>query len=314
MSQSRQSGQSLVDIEEFLRCPVTHQPLMLDDDKAAGDSARRPFVAGQPVLVDFENSILDRDRFLSGNADSLIENRRRTRPLWKRVLLGQNRVTPASARQMLELLRKDTDAPLILIIGGGTISDSAQVLYDSECARIISFDVYASDHTDFIADAHAIPLRDESVDAVWVEAVLEHVLSPHVVVDEIWRVLKPGGLVYAGTPFLQPVHERAYDFTRFTENGHRWLFRRFSLIDSGVVAGPGTALFQLLRYCMGALVRNRRLGSMLAAPFFWLRAFDRASDRRHASDAASGVYFLGRRSDVPLRPHDMPSEFRGVRQ
>ena len=44
------------------------------------------------------------------------------------------------------------------------------------------------------------------------------------------------GVVYAETPFLQAVHEGPWDFTRFTESGHRWLFRAFERLDSGVVA------------------------------------------------------------------------------
>ncbi len=85
--------------------------------------------------------------------------------------------------------------------------------------RIAAFDIYYSANVQFIADAHSILLRDASVDAVVIQAVLEHVLDPQQVVDEIWRVLKPSGLVYAETPFLQHVHEGAYDFTRFTESG-----------------------------------------------------------------------------------------------
>lgn len=292
---------------------MTHAALDVDPGGAL-HSAGAPVttVTGQPVLVDFDNSILDPAALMAAEAESLIPARRRTRPLWKRVVLGENRATPASARQMVELLAEQSTAPTVLIIGGGTLSDGSQVLYEADALRIVSFDVYASPLTDFVADAHAIPLRDQSVDAVWIEAVLEHVLSPHEVADEIWRVLKPGGLVYAGTPFLQPVHEQAYDFTRFTENGHRWLFRKFACIDSGVTAGPGTVLFQMLRYALGALVSNRKVGSLLAAPFFWLRFIDRLSNRQHASDAASGVFFLGRRAETALKPGDMPGAFKGV--
>ena len=74
---------------------------------------------------------------------------------------------------------------------------------------------------------------------------------------EIHRVLKPGGLVYAETPFMQQVHEGAYDFTRFTESGHRYLFARFDLIDSGVTAGAGTQLLWSLDYFVRGLFRSR---------------------------------------------------------
>lgn len=69
------------------------------------------------------------------------------------------------------------------------------------------------------------------------------------------RVLKPHGMLYAETPFMQQVHERAYDFTRFTANGHRWLFRRFEQIDAGVNrgSGAGPALAWSVRYLYGPL-------------------------------------------------------------
>ena len=65
----------------------------------------------------------------------------------------------------------------------------------------------SSRNTQFVADAHRVPLATESVDALVIQAVLEHVLDPWRVAAEIHRVLRPGGLVYADTPFLQQVHE-----------------------------------------------------------------------------------------------------------
>ena len=38
---------------------------------------------------------------------------------------------------------------------------------------------------------------------------------------------------------MQQVHERAYDFSRFTQSGHRWLFKRFSEINAGPIGGAG---------------------------------------------------------------------------
>ena len=93
-----------------------------------------------------------------------------------------------------------------------------------QAIRLIGFDIYCSTLTQFVADGHQIPLRDGSVDGVLVQAGLEHVLDPWRVVAEIHRVLKDDGLVYAETPFMQQVHEGPYDFTRFTESGHRYLF------------------------------------------------------------------------------------------
>ncbi|MCR9150541.1 MAG: methyltransferase domain-containing protein [Rhodobacteraceae bacterium] len=273
-----------------------------------------PVVNGQVVLVDFDESILSKGQVVKSGAASLIEGRRTRQSLLKRAVMGQNDVAARNAGIVLEHLRTREGESTILIVGGGSVNEGARELYLAESVRVISFDVYASPNTDFVADAHAIPLKDGSVDAVWIQAVLEHVLTPATVVDEIWRVLRPEGLVYAETPFLQPVHEAAYDFTRFTENGHRWLFRHFEMIDSGVVRGPGTVLFQILRYALGAAVGNRWLGSRLTLPFFWVRFLDRLADRAHASDTASSVFFIGRRSEKALRPQDMAALFRGVQK
>jgi len=170
---------------------------------------------------------------------------------------------------------------------------------------VCGFDIYASTHTDFVADAHRMPFADESFDAVWIQAVLEHVMEPHQVVSEVARVLRVGGVVYAETPFMQQVHEGAYDFTRFTESGHRWLFRDFECIDSGVVWGPGTAFWWSLRYALRALFRSHVLAEVLALPFFWLRFLDSISSGVHASDAASGVYFFGKKGGRRIGPKDL---------
>jgi SAM-dependent methyltransferase len=230
----------------------------------------------------------------------------------RRIAFGQNRVAPHNAERLLSLLAK-IESPTILVIGGGEPGVGCDRLQAAPKVRLIVFDIYASPLTRFVADAHGIPLADGSVDAVWVQAVLEHVLEPARVVEEIHRVLKPDGLVYAETPFMQQVHEGAYDFTRFTESGHRWLFRRFDRIASGAVSGPGSVLIWSIRAALTALFRSRKLAEILTLPFFWVRWIDLVSSAEHASDGAGGVYFLGRRSETATRPGDMVAAYRGAR-
>lgn len=67
---------------------------------------------------------------------------------------------------------------------------------------VVTVEVYASSNTDLMADGHSLPFRDTAFDGVWIQAVLEHVLEPQRVVAEIYRVLKPKGIVYAETPFM----------------------------------------------------------------------------------------------------------------
>ncbi len=83
----------------------------------------------QPVLVDFDNSIPDRQGLLSSQGESLIAARRLTRPWWKRLVPGENRTSPASACQLVTILKSEQDSSVVLIVGGGTISDGTQILY-----------------------------------------------------------------------------------------------------------------------------------------------------------------------------------------
>ena len=158
-----------------------------------------------------------------------------------------------------------------------------------QCVRSLGFDIYASPEADFIADAHDIPLPDDSVDGVWIQAVLEHVIEPDRVVAEIHRVLRPGGIVYAEIPFMQTVHEGAYDFTRLTDTGVRWLFRWFERIDSGTVLGPGSALLWSITAVLTGLLRSPKAGKLLATLlFFWVRFADKLIPRRTRSTPLAG--------------------------
>jgi SAM-dependent methyltransferase len=227
-------------------------------------------------------------------------------------LIPSNQVAARNATRFIELARTLSDRPKVLIIGGGSKGEGTDELYADPALQLISFDIYASELTQFVADAHQIPLADATVDAVWIQAVLEHVLDPWRVVGEIRRVLKPGGIVYAETPFLQQVHEGAYDFTRFTESGHRWLFRQFEALDSGVVLGAASQLLWSIEHVVRGTFRSVKAGVAAKMMLFWLRYLDRLIPNAYASDAASAVYFLGRKSESAIGPKDMIAYYKGA--
>jgi SAM-dependent methyltransferase len=59
---------------------------------------------------------------------------------------------------------------------------------------------------DIVADCHRIPLPSCSVEVVSCEAVLEHLYFPLLAVQEIRRILKPGGLFVGSCSFLEGEH------------------------------------------------------------------------------------------------------------
>jgi len=228
-------------------------------------------------------------------------------------MFGRHESAIYAANELPTRLRKPgSQRPRLLVIGGGTIGNGMQSIYSSGVFDIVAFDIYASPNVQLIADAHSLPFIDGSFDAVWVQAVLEHVLEPERAVAEIHRVLRPQGLVYAGTPFMQQVHEGAYDFTRFTALGHRWLFRRFECIASGAEGGPSVVLLWAIKYFFAGLFRNFKFGRVAELSMFWLRYFDKLMPQSWIVDGASGVWFLGMRSDQTVGPKQIIKQYRGA--
>jgi SAM-dependent methyltransferase len=302
----------------MLRCPISGSKLSGKDGTVTTlDSEENrvyPVIQGYPVLIDFEESVLRHEdiRVL----DSIVK-----RPAYeglsgvvKKVISPPKKTTANNVKKFLDLLLHGEviQNPVVLIIGGGTIGQGMNCFYLDPKIRVVAFDIYGSSNVQFIADAHHIPLADESVDAVVIQAVLEHVLEPNQVVSEIYRVLKQDGIVYAETPFLQHVHEGAYDFTRYTESGHRYLFKNFELIRSGASAGAGTQLLWSIDNFFRGLFRSRKIGKIIKLCFFWLRYVDSAIPETYNVDAASGVFFLGRKSSSSISRQSLVDHYRGA--
>jgi SAM-dependent methyltransferase len=161
-------------------------------------------------------------------------------------------------------------------------------------------------NVDVIADAHRLPFRPGSVSAVHCEAVLEHLEYPDVAVREMWRVLEPGGQVFAATPFLQAFHGYPSHYQNFTLVGHRRLFERegFEVLDAGVCVGPTVALTDLaFEY-----VRGLGPGNFVRRSLAWgvrllllpLRLADRiAASHPDAHRIASTTFVHGRKAPAP---------------
>jgi len=77
----------------------------------------------------------------------------------------------------------------------------------------------------FVADIQDMSLiPDATYDSAICLEVLEHVPNPFRAVAEIHRILKPTGMLIVSVPHLSRLHERPYDFFRFTRYGLQALF------------------------------------------------------------------------------------------
>lgn len=303
---------------EILRCPKSGAKLERFADQLIAVSSEGKIgykiIDDYPLLIDFDESILNVSDFYATR--SIIKRRTYTGILdsFKRMVSPPKKVTAKNVNYITNSICKLNVVSRVLIVGGGTVGQGMDPFYYDPRLELVSFDIYASPYVQFLADAHCIPLPDNYFDVVVVQAVLEHVLNPIQVVSEIYRVLKKGGIVYAETPFLQHVHEGAYDFTRFTESGHRYLFKNFKLIDSGASAGAGTQLLWSLDNFFRGLFRSVKVGKVIKLCFFWLQYLDRLIPDAFNIDAASGVYFLGEKQKLKIDGKEMVAHYRGAQR
>lgn len=63
---------------------------------------------------------------------------------------------------------------------------------------------------DFLSDIHNIPIESNSVDLVYSAAVFEHLSSPHLAAQEVFRILKPGGFFLGNCSFMEAWHDESF--------------------------------------------------------------------------------------------------------
>lgn len=88
---------------------------------------------------------------------------------------------------------------------GWFLSELAKELPSFHCTGVdlykdaIAFGKKKYPHIEFrVADAHALPMKNNSYDVVLCMNLLEHVVAPEGIVQEIKRVLKPNGIAIIG--------------------------------------------------------------------------------------------------------------------
>jgi SAM-dependent methyltransferase len=122
----------------------------------------------------------------------------------------------------------------ILVVGAGR--DPYKSLFRN-ATRYVTVDLEpVPGTTSIVADASGLPFPDASFDCVLSTEVLEYVPDENRFVEEMHRVLCPGGVAIVTVPFLFNFHD---DLRRFTKLGLARLFERFPELS---VSGQGNRL------------------------------------------------------------------------
>ena len=188
---------------------------------------------------------------------------------------------------------------LVLSVGGGP---------GRENPRALNLNIDAFDSVDLVADGTNLPLLDDSVDTVTCNAVVEHVADPVRLVQEMRRVLKPGGYAQLMVPFVFPFHAYPADYQRYTSSGVGALTRGLDKVELCVLTGPTSALLVFWREYLRLLVPggNRPAARTLLNGLsgwltFPLKYLDRILNRKpEAAHLAAAFYYLGRKPKEEL--------------
>jgi SAM-dependent methyltransferase len=241
---SRYSKQVLDLIQKgVLVCPVTKKKLKIQQNFLVGQKQKYLFLDNQvPVLLKDSSSI---KRYANSSKRMTIEYKPFMQ-FFKNSLINRIRSfeyrTQSSVSAEQSLFKGLKKKSVCLSVGGGP---------QRQYKELLNLNISNFPNVDIVGDAHLLPFKDQSVDRVYSVAVFEHLHSPEIACQEIWRVLKKKGRAFVLTPFLQAYHGYPNHYQNYTLTGHDLLFKKqgFKVISSGTAMGPTVALrFMIANY------------------------------------------------------------------
>lgn len=294
-------------LEATLGCPACKQALEWAPEKVTcrGCGLEYPIVGSRPVLLGADHAL--RSRYLLPPGE-------RPRPPGKKRLrqfLGKtpedrtwSRRSVEAIEQALTEVRADDPERVAVNLGAaieGVFRDAFR-----RHPGVLRIGLPHLGSVDAVGDLLDLPVRDEAVDLFLSCSVLEHVSDPERGVQEMARVVRPAGLVYAEIPFIRAFHMAPVDYQRYTISGIEELFARhgFVCIEKGVCSGPFTAWSLMVRDAVIGIASagSPRLRIAVRFAISWLvqplKHLDRlVGDGAWARTQACNFYFLGRRQE-----------------
>ena len=277
-----------------LVCPMTRQRLQFRGNILETTDGRHQYAVkgGVPILlpqIGQEKSDLEQERERMEREYAQLGRSSSLRALLSRLAVRSGDYRSRGAKEAFEqVIGGQGVEALCLTVGGGPLRMHP---------KLVNLNIGPFPNVDVVGDAYALPYGDGAVDAVYCEAVLEHLEFPERAVSEIYRVLHFGKQVFAATPFIQPFHGYPGHYQNFTLVGHRRLFERagFKILSAGVCVGPTVALLDSMvvfaREYLPSYLFSRIAANMLRLIFLPLRPLDFFLNRRSSAHIlASSTY------------------------
>lgn len=94
--------------------------------------------------------------------------------------------------------------------------------------QFVGTDARPGPGVDEVQNLHALDILDNSVGTALCLETLEHVKLPWQAAHELYRVLRPGGILIATSTMNYPIHDHPDDYWRYTPSGFDSLFWMFN--------------------------------------------------------------------------------------
>lgn len=135
-------------------------------------------------------------------------------------------------RALMELEIDSTELPgRVLDVGGGRAASYAHLLR-SDPAITTSVNIDPDIRPTVVTDLdRRLPFASGSFDTVISYNTLEHLADDQSTLEEMVRVLRPGGRLHVLVPFLYRVHGHPHDFHRHTAHGWNRMLRKAGVPD-----------------------------------------------------------------------------------
>lgn len=183
----------------------------------------------------------------------------------------QNMTKTLSRKGLYEFLSREfstipTSSKVLTVGAGGRVTD---LLYKH--AREQGFDVLVLDidkgrGPDMVGDICKVDFKDCEFDVVVMSEVLEHVQSPQEALANVHASLKEDGKLVLTVPFILPIHERPYDYYRFTRYGLEFLLNNFKDVQVSERNSYFEAIDVLWARLWQGNTRSARIAALFVVP------------------------------------------------
>jgi SAM-dependent methyltransferase len=193
----------------------------------------------------------------------LEEGRRRLHPS----VFNPNFLVLRARRQIFEQWFREFDRGGLAVLDVGGRIQPYRALLGGRVGRYFAIDPLRTALVNVVGDGEHLPFASDSFDLIFCTQVLGYIRRPEQVIEEIHRVLKPGGMLLLSAPALSP-SDSDEEYWCFYPAGLRALLAPFSKIEIAGEGGSITGVCRTVNAGLNTFAKYRPIRYLLRATVF----------------------------------------------